>query len=133
MKTLPDGAKEREGMGSEFWKPKKADEQLWGKIASFDTGGKFGPSIVLHPCVTFSAKGKGEAFHSISLGLNAVLRKRIVADNVGDFVAIKFTGVQETDKGKMKLYEVYEIKADHLKTELDELGYSETEDADLPF
>ncbi len=135
MKKLPDSAKEREAMGAEFWKPKKDGEQIWGKVVGYENSGKYGPTIIIAPAVIFSAKGKGECYHSMSLGLNAILRKRISQDSVSDCIAVKFTGLTKTANGKMKLYEVFEIAEMDLQGELDALDWTGEEDGEevLPF
>lgn len=108
---LPDGARTREKLASEFWSPKVVGEVLVGRVASWENRqfqGKDRVNFELAPALLYE-KGKApQGFGSIRVPYNSWLRRIISHGEVGGVFALVYTGRQDTPAGKMVTYKVAE-------------------------
>lgn len=98
----------------EFWKPGAVRDTLIGRLEEIKenrVGSDVAHSALIRPAIVVTAGGDGQGYDSLRVGLNTVLKARITNANIGQYLAIMFTGTTPTPAGKMRTFKVFQLDA----------------------
>lgn len=94
------------GSAGEQWKPEKIGDEIKGKIKSITVNTQFDK---VKPVLTIETLPGDEEGDRIVFASQAQLQRLLAAENpqVGDLIAIKFTGTEDRGKGNdLKLFSI---------------------------
>lgn len=113
--TPPAGASEQSK--AEFWSPKKEGETVIGVCVRFDES-YHGPYVELAPVIHYPVGSDPQRYAHLLVGLNSWLDKVIhPGDHKGKALALTYQGKEQTPKGNMFTYKVYELTLEEWNVE----------------